>query len=562
MFGRRRVWGLVAAMVPLGAAMVGGLPQATAQAADLGAVSVVAQTAIQPDGTVKVTETVTLTQAAASDITQTLALTERTGRDSDFEYRFTVDDIRSSDTELSTKTSGDETRITVKAQGKTSYTVSYVVRGTTFANADDSVTMSWRPIQGFPFPVQEARVLASTPGAFSELECRAGNQAALRVCKATMGGHDDSDQPAFVDGPLAPGEVVDIAIRFPAHTLPATAVISEDWSLDRAFTATGWPLGAAALGVLLSAVALWWLSARAGRDAAFKTPTRIADFAPVGLGSTEFTLLEPLRPGQAGTLSDEIVNPIDITASVVDLAVRGHLLITELPRDGVHAPMDWTLIRRSGADALEQYEADLLDAIAPTVGEARKVSELSTSIGTKIAAIQDHLYEAMVERGWYSRRPDGTRGRVRAIGIAAITAAVLGLVALVAFTRFGLLGLVLIAFSVGLLLIAKTIPARTAAGASMLAGLHMLANELQTEPTNRMPPGREYAELSEVLPYAIVLGGRDRWIQAIADADDDVEPDPEDLSWYHAPATWNLADFPVSIDAFITTVTGKLFDRG
>ena len=38
-------------------------------------------------------------------------------------------------------------------------------------------------------------------------------------------------------------------------------------------------------------------------------------------------------------------------------------------------------------------------------------------------------------------------------------------------------------------------------------------------------------------------------------------PDPDDLSWYRAPQDWQLSDLPSSIDAFITTVEGKLYSR-
>ena len=76
-----------------------------------------------------------------------------------------------------------------------------------------------------------------------------------------------------------------------------------------------------------------------------------------------------------------------------------------------------------------------------------------------------------------------------------------------------------------------------------------------------MPAGRELSELSEVLPYAVVLGGADRWLDGIAAADDDDVPDSEDLSWYHGPEDWQLGDLPHSLQNFVTTVNGTLFSR-
>jgi hypothetical protein len=76
-----------------------------------------------------------------------------------------------------------------------------------------------------------------------------------------------------------------------------------------------------------------------------------------------------------------------------------------------------------------------------------------------------------------------------------------------------------------------------------------------------MPPGRELSEISELLPYAVVLGGHQRWLDAIVAADDDTDEDRYDLGWYHGPDGWHLRDLPGSLKNFITTVSGELFSR-
>ena len=58
----------------------------------------------------------------------------------------------------------------------------------------------------------------------------------------------------------------------------------------------------------------------------------MAEFVPIGSGESEFRVLGEIRPGHVGTVADERVDPIDVTATLVDLAVHGHLRITELPR--------------------------------------------------------------------------------------------------------------------------------------------------------------------------------------------------------------------------------------
>ena len=68
---------------------------------------------------------------------------------------------------------------------------------------------------------------------------------------------------------------------------------------------------------------------------------RAGEFVPTGAGQSEFRVVDNVRPGHVGTVADERVDPIDVTATLVDLAVRGHLLITELPREAEFARADW-----------------------------------------------------------------------------------------------------------------------------------------------------------------------------------------------------------------------------
>ena len=132
---------------------------------------------------------------------------------------------------------------------------------------------------------------------------------------------------------------------------------------------------------------------------------------------------------------------------------------------------------------------------------------------------------------------------------------------LAAFTTFGLVGLALVILALGLVFVAQELPARTAKGAALLGGLGALRSDLLSHPTDQMPPGAELREISEVLPYAIVLGGTERWLDAIVAADTDADADPDDLPWYSGPPNWHLRDLPDSMKNFVTTVSGSLFSR-
>jgi len=154
-----------------------------------------------------------------------------------------------------------------------------------------------------------------------------------------------------------------------------------------------------------------------------------------------------------------------------------------------------------------------------------------------------------------------TRNRVTQLALGLLVVAVVVTALLAAFTTFGLIGLALVVLGLGLVFVAQEMPSRTPKGVALLKGLGALRSLLLTHPTDQMPKGRAVEELSEVLPYAIVLGGTERWLDALVATDTDADPDSDDLPWYHGPADWHLRDLPESLRNFTTTVSGTLFTR-
>ena len=115
--------------------------------------------------------------------------------------------------------------------------------------------------------------------------------------------------------------------------------------------------------------------------------------------------------------------------------------------------------------------------------------------------------------------------------------------------------------ALGLIFVAQEMPSRTAKGAALLGGLGALRSDLMSHPTNQMAPGTELQEMSEVLPYAIVLGGSDRWLDAIVAPTRTKLPTPTSSPGTTGRTNWHLRDLPDSMKNFITTVSGSLFAR-
>lgn len=552
---RRMLAGLLVTLATVLATVTAATP---AHAAGETASSYVVDGALRNDGSMTMRTTITFEGAAPASVEQRLA-TYADGAD-DAVYHYDITDITVTDgsKDLSAKVSDDGGYkvITVAPNGAQSIVVSYVVKGTTTRLDDGSVQFRWRVLQGLSLNVREVTGTVRSPGLASEYRCDSGAPAAPSTCGMYSGGTFESRDITFTDGPRGVGEVVQVGMRYPEGTVPVTESITYRWSLDRAFT-PGWPqllstLGALALGGLL----LWLLHNRAGRDIASTKATPVAEFTPSGEGTSDFVVRDDVRPGHVGTVSDEHVDPLDVVGSLLDLAVRGHLLITQLPSTSGFT--DWSLTRQAkGRDALAPFEERLLDAVSDS-----KVSTLASSVVPAIGGVQDALYEDVVKRGWFSHRPDVVRRTWSRWAWLGVLAASVVAVLLVALTTFGLLGLALIALALGLMFVAQEMPARTAAGSSLLAGLRSLAVQLDTHPTIELTKGSHYAQVSRILPYAVVLGGWERWLKALVDADDDPgTADPTDLSWYHAPADWQLQQLPESLDAFVNAVRGRLFAR-
>jgi Predicted membrane protein (DUF2207) len=537
-------------------------PLALTAHAEGNASTFVAEGNLAKDGTLRVKQTIILTGAVPPELSQKFETREDLVGDR--QYVQTLSEItatvKGAAVQPTITTDDRFTTVTVPTNGSTEIVMSYTVTGAV-VTIDGGTALQWRMLQGLSAQVDQFTAMVQIPTQFSYIKCTAGSPNSTIPCNFAAAGTEGTQIPTFRDGPRGEGEVVAIDIGFPPGGIATNEVIDYRWTLGRAFSASPLPL-ALALGLLaLGGVALYGLHRRAGAD---RNPdgqiSKAGEFVPTGAGQSEFRVVGEVRPGHVGTVADERVDPIDVTATLVDLAIRGHLVIIELPREGEFARTDWKLTRVDGRDGLRPFEQQLLDGIAAP-GSSVLVSELAGRVQESIGGVQNALYDEMVSNGWFERRPDDTRNRWTQLALAALIISVVVTAVLAAFTILGLVGLALIAVSLGLVFVAQEMPARTTKGAALLGGLGALRSDLMSHPTNQMPPGSELREISEVLPYAIVLGGSDRWLDAMVSSDADEHPDSYDLFWYHGPENWHLRDLPDSMRNFVTTVSGSLFSR-
>lgn len=573
LWGRRfaRLIGFPLLLVALAAALLAG-PMAQPARAEGTASSVDVSAQLALDGVLEVTERITFSGSVPAEVTQRFELRHPLDGDSTRERVQEITEFTAkaggSDIEVTEDRDNRSVTVTMPTNGATDLELSYRVVGAVIAT-DTGTELNVRLLQGLSLAVTEFTAEVAIPAPMSHVDCEAGPPGSHAPCGFVAGGTHEVPNPTFRDGPRGEGEVLTAQIGFPAGAVPANERIEQRWTLGRAFSVGPLQLGIALALLVLGGIVLFALHRLAGADARpGGQVAKVGEFAPVGEGESEFRVVGDVRPGQVGTVIDERVDPIDVTASLIDLAVRGHLRITELPRESEFARTDWILTRpesdarpetNEGAD-LHPFEVELLDGLAEPGGEVR-VSELGGKVSAAIGNVQDRLYDQMVDNGWYERRPDAIRNRWTQLALAGLIVAVIATGLLAAFTTFGLVGLSLVILGLGMVFVAQEMPARTSKGSALQAGLMALRSDLLSQPTDQMPAGQELRELSEVLPYAVVLGGSERWLNAIVSTDADEDPDSTDLSWYHAPENWHLRDLPDSLRNFIGTVEATLFSR-
>ncbi|MFC0623542.1 DUF2207 domain-containing protein [Kribbella deserti] len=515
---------------------------------------------VERDGLLRVAETWKLTGHTGT-FTRHIVTREHLPADVDHVQKVEDLEVKAGDQvkDAEVNTSGDVTSIAVgNVDGVAELSFNYVVRGAV-AKTLNGTELRWSPLHGLNAEVQTANVTFSVPQV-SHVQCSAGAIDANTPC--TLAQISETSAPVFKQFALPPGNTMRITIGFPDGQIAANEIVEYRKSFRRSFSADPAQLLTALAVLLVGAAALYFLYRTRGRDQV--DARRVVPASLFSLGTDTKIVFSPpsdLRPGEVGTLIDERIDPVDVTATIVDLAVRGHLIITELDHENEFARPDWELKRVANApsEQLHRYENVLVRALFGD-NDTVRVSELGKQVRAALGEVQDALYDDVVKRGWFVERPDRTRSLWNTLGIAATVLGVILTVLLAVFSAWGLLGLAVTAVGVGLLVLGRHMPAKAPAAGRVLGQIASIRGEL-LEMDIRELPDDQHAELcSRALPYAVVLGGSDRWIDALVATDDDADED-EGFNWYRGPQGWHLQYLPDSLRNLTTNLTGALFTR-
>ena len=233
-----------------------------------------------------------------------------------------------------------------------------------------------------------------------------------------------------------------------------------------------------------------------------------------------------LRPGEVGTLVDNSPDMRDITAGIVDLAVRGYLRIEETERGGIagffNRSPEYVLERLplpAQADTLHTHESRLLNGLFEK-GARVELDDLEHEFFSTLPSLKDGIFSRLVDLGFYRKRPDKVQGGWIAAGVLVLAGGLAGAFmvsgALMLSPLTGAMAGVLTALPV--FIFGALMPARTETGARALEqvlGFQEFLSRVEEDRFRRMITTPKMFEA--YLPYAMALGVEKKWARAFED---------------------------------------------
>ncbi len=449
--------------------------------------------------------------------------------------------------------------------GNQTYRLSYTLSGA-FNGFADHDELYWNATGNWQVAVREASAVLHVPGGGLErADCFQGPVGSTERCTSEV----TPDRITFTTTrPLAAGEgmtivawlrkgiVPDPSPRLVAHrgarTVPELIGTSP---IVRGVALAG------VLAVIGSLGTVWW---RFGRDKRYVSVQYLAQdehgaeervplfgARPIAV---EFEPPEAIRPGQVGVLLDERADTLDVTATIVDLAVRGYLTITEVPKHGWFGRTDWQLDRLDKPDTdLLEYERIVLEGLFNT-GRSRRLSDLKRKFYKDLARAQKSLYADAVARGWFRFNPNTVRTVWRIGGVLLVAAGMPVFIVLGARWGAGLLAAPVALAGVGLLLVSRAMPRRTARGHELLHRTLGFVRYVKTAETHQQEFAERAGIFTAYLPYAIVFRCVDRWAHAFRD----IDLQAATTSWYTGTTAFNAATFSSSLSGFSSSVSSAI----
>ncbi len=437
-------------------------------------------------------------------------------------------DISETDSTLTIRI-GDENVFYESAQR---YRISYVVRGLIVPNHPESGLdeFNWNVIgDAWESSIGSVEVRVTGPVEVAKTACFYGPDF-QQPCAARSDGATATYQVTS----LRAHEPMQVVAGFPAGTFPEVKPMKAErhppFSLEPVPLGIVGTLSAGAVGLV------YGLNRRHARDKRYleMSPGMVPSaWQRPRIGTATSNQPPPMRfeppigvsPGEIGLLTDTRADNIDISATIIDLAVRGYLRIDSAPAG------DTLVSLRQPQAGLKPFEAELLQGLFAHGDRVTTAQLRDEKYAGTIAKVREALTEAGVQRGWFSARPNKRHATAFWSGTFS-TAGGFAASSVGAGSGWGLIGVPLILFGVGMMATAHRFRSRTALGSAYLEQSRGFEQYLRTIQADHISYSSDDDLFSRYLPYAMVFGLTKRWAEVFAHSHSQGQLPNGDLNWF------------------------------
>lgn len=451
------------------------------------------------------------------------------------------------------------------------YEIRYVATGVlqSFETFDE---FAWNVTgNGWEVPITSAQATIHVPTTISQTSCYEGAYGSSAQCATNT---KQSNTASFSSKNLQQGEGLTIAVGFKKGIVPILKVPKPpslgDVLLSRITWVTFLVISALGIGILIRH------GYRYGRDR-YSQRSHLPDIQsekedynnadkilpllhrlPV---VAEYASPDNLRPAEIGVLLDERADTLDISATIVDLACRGFLEITEVPKKWIFGKTDYTFTRTDKTtEGLMKYESLLLDRLFDGASKVT-MSDLTTSFYTDLQNVKQSLYAEVVTKKLFPKNPHTVRTLYIGIGIGLMLSSFAVFFALIIILKqsqtittyhqlIGGLGAALIPCGIATCIASFYMPRKTALGRTLYARALGYKLFISTTEKHRAKFFENEGLFWEILPYAIVFGVTDKLAKALQRMD----IKPPSPTWYHGSGQFQAALFLSHMDSFSSSI--------
>ncbi|QQG49907.1 MAG: DUF2207 domain-containing protein [Candidatus Berkelbacteria bacterium] len=343
----------------------------------------------------------------------------------------------------------------------------------------------------------------------------------------------------FTTDALLPENGVTLVAKFPSGTINTYSPTF----LEQYGTWLWFILPLAVTFVLFS---LW---RRKGDDPNLKRPELVQYGPPAKLSPLELGLLESYGE----------IKPDYVTATMIDLAVRGHLRIEEIAKKGLFGKKDYQLVLlKADTSGLKSYQKFLLEKLfgAMAEGSTTKLSDNKNTFHTHLGELKDQGNKVLEGAQLLDPASLIWRGALITVGIVLIFIAFWSIATFSPgfMIAVGLSGVITLVFGV-------IMPRRTDRGAILLHELKGFKLYLSKAEKYRMEFYEKENIFEKYLPYAIAFALTDKWLAAFKKIYADQTTTAPMLGWYvgsaHAASFDSFNDSISSLSSQIGQTLGS-----